>query len=134
MVLADMRTFLGYRFEVRFWASDVAGRDEIPDYRGTGWAFGRIKHRPEGLEFTTAHAAGAPILYAVLREARVVEITISDYHGQHHRLLTYKIGRPQALTIELDAMSDAVATNGILFRDVDLISLENTQDPPTEKA
>jgi hypothetical protein len=116
--------FLGYRFEARFWGL-LDGQAEIHNpYDPAGWAFSEVEHSEDGLEFFTAHRVGVPILYNLLREALVVEINIHDYTGKRRRSLTYRVGRPQALTIRLDAMADEPAVNGIIFKTAELVSLD----------
>lgn len=137
----DFDPLFTFRFHARFWKG-YAPQGEPIDLSDRGFKSMEVgavhcglRQTPLGLEVWTAHRIEKPMLIDLLREAKTVEVVMfAPSADQKSRVFVMNIDKPKCLPFRLNAMSESVGMDGILFQETDLLYVKDEfrEWPPNE--
>jgi hypothetical protein len=126
MAKANFDFLFTYKFHAEFLTEDLEPID-LEDLGFTSMSMLArhcgVRQTPLGFEAWTAHRVEQPVLYDLLKTARRVQVTLGAPPDMKSRVISLDIGDPVCLPINLDAMADNVALDGVLFKEAKVLSV-----------
>lgn len=126
--LASFTPFRKFKFAFWFEGPDSSWRS-IPVFR--------LATTPDGFMVWRAHVVDEPPLMVEIGEAKRVRVTLKDQVGPfahtYTRTLLFNVSDPMALPLDCHAVEDDVALQGVLFRECELVSMEDVVEAELAK-